>query len=66
MIGLFNICGTIAAGALGQQYQKKYLLAQIYLGRTVISAAFIIAPMTPASVLIFSVLMGRSGSPPCR
>ena len=58
MIGLFNIGGTIAAGALGQHYQKKYLLAQIYLGRTVIAAAFIMAPMTPASVLIFSVLMG--------
>ena len=58
VIGLFNIGGTIAAGALGQHYQKKYLLAQIYVGRTVIAAAFIMAPMTPASVLIFSVLMG--------
>jgi len=58
VIGLANICGTIAAGALGQRYRKKYLLAQIYLARTVVSAAFILAPMTPASVLVFSVLMG--------
>jgi MFS family permease len=58
VIGLFNIGGTIAAGALGNRYQKKYLLAQIYLGRTVVAAAFILAPMTPASVLVFSVLMG--------
>ena len=58
VIGFFNIGGTIAAGALGNRYQKKYLLAQIYLGRTVVAAAFIMAPMTPASVLVFSVLMG--------
>jgi len=58
VIGLANIAGTIAAGALGSRYRKKYLLAQIYLGRTVVSAAFILAPMTPASVLVFSVLMG--------
>ena len=58
VIGLANIGGTIAAGALGQHYQKKYLLAQIYLARTVVAAAFILAPITPASVLVFSVLMG--------
>ncbi len=58
VIGVANIGGTVLAGALGQRYRKKYLLAQVYLGRTVISAAFILAPMTPASVLIFSALMG--------
>ena len=30
LIGLFNIGGTLLAGALGQRYQKKNLLAQIY------------------------------------
>jgi predicted MFS family arabinose efflux permease len=58
VIGLANIGGTLAAGALGQHFRKKYLLAQIYLARTVIAAAFILAPMTPASVLLFSLLMG--------
>jgi predicted MFS family arabinose efflux permease len=58
VIGVFNIGGTIAAGALGQHYRKKYLLANIYLGRTIVAAAFILAPMTPGSVLLFSVLMG--------
>ena len=58
VIGLANICGTLAAGALGAHFRKKYLLAQIYVARTVVSAAFILAPMTPASVLVFSVLMG--------
>jgi predicted MFS family arabinose efflux permease len=58
VIGLANIGGTLAAGALGQRYRKKYLLAQVYVARTVVAAAFILAPMTPASVLIFSMLMG--------
>jgi MFS family permease len=58
LIGLFNIGGTLLAGALGQRYQKKNLLAQVYLGRTIVAAAFILAPVTPASVLLFSVLMG--------
>ncbi|MFO1142484.1 MAG: MFS transporter [Amaricoccus sp.] len=58
LIGLFNIGGTLLAGALGQRYRKKNLLAQIYVGRTVVAAAFILAPMTPGSVILFSVLMG--------
>ncbi len=58
LIGLANIGGTLLAGALGQRYSKKYLLAQIYLGRTVVAAAFILAPMTPASVMLFSLIMG--------
>ncbi|MCY6383692.1 MFS transporter [Hoeflea prorocentri] len=58
VIGLANIFGTIAAGWLGQTYSRKYLLAAIYLARTVVAATFIIFPITPASVLIFSGIMG--------
>ena len=58
IIGVFNIFGTISAGVLGNRFQKKYLLAFIYAGRTLISAWFILVPMTPFSVLVFSVVMG--------
>ncbi len=58
LIGLANIAGTLTAGWLGNRYSKKYLLAGIYLGRTFIAAAFIMVPMTPATVLLFSVSMG--------
>lgn len=58
VIGVFNIIGTITAGALGNVYRKKYLLAGIYAGRTLIAAWFIIVPMTPVTVLVFSVVMG--------
>jgi MFS family permease len=58
LIGLANIAGTIFAGWLGNRFSKKYLLATIYALRTVIAAAFILTPMTPATVLIFSISMG--------
>ena len=58
LIGLANIAGTLAAGWAGKRYSKKYLLAGIYMGRTVIAAAFILTPMTPGTVLLFSAAMG--------
>ncbi|UYV37864.1 MFS transporter [Rhodobacteraceae bacterium D3-12] len=58
LIGLANIAGTLTAGWLGNRYSKKYLLAGIYTGRTLIAAAFILVPMTPLTVLLFSVSMG--------
>lgn len=58
LIGLANIAGTLTAGWLGKRFTKKYLLAAIYSGRTVVAAWFILVPMTPATVLVFSVLMG--------
>ena len=58
LIGLFNILGTLTAGWLGKRYTKKYLLAGIYTLRTFVAAAFILAPITPVSVLLFSAAMG--------
>jgi len=58
VIGLANILGSITSGWLGKRYTKKYLLAGIYVGRTVAAALFILLPMTPGSVLLFSLVMG--------
>lgn len=58
MIGLANILGTLTAGYLGKRYPKKYLLAAIYTGRTIIGALFIMFPITPMTVIIFSFSMG--------
>lgn len=58
VIGMFNIVGTVTAGWLGKRYPKKYLLTGIYVGRTVAAAAFILMPVTPTSVLVFSAVMG--------
>jgi len=58
LIGLANIGGTLMAGWLGNRYSKKYLLAGIYTARTFVAAAFILTPITPGTVLLFSVAMG--------
>ena len=58
LIGLFNIIGSIAAGAMGKNYSKKYLLSIIYTGRTIAAITFIMLPITPTSVVIFSIVMG--------
>lgn len=57
-IGLFNIAGSLASGWLGKKYQKKLLLFWVYVGRTLASVAFIVMPITPVSVLVFSAVMG--------
>ncbi|MCP5037149.1 MAG: MFS transporter [Rhodobacteraceae bacterium] len=58
LIGLANIAGTLLAGWLGNRYSKKYLLAAIYTGRTIVAALFILLPITPTSVIVFSLTMG--------
>ncbi len=58
LIGLTNIAGTILAGWLGNKFPRKYLLAWIYVGRTLAAAAFIVIPMTPLTVIVFSLVMG--------
>ncbi len=58
LIGLANIAGTLTAGWLGNRYSKKYLLAGIYTGRTIVAAIFIMMPITPTSVIVFSIVMG--------
>ena len=58
LIGFANIGGTIAAGFLGKTYLKKDLLAYLYTGRTIVAALFIMLPMTPLTVVTFSLTMG--------
>jgi MFS family permease len=58
VIGLANVVGTLGAAWAGSRWSRKYLLAGIYTARTVVAAAFILAPITPGSVLLFSLLMG--------
>ena len=58
LIGLFNVFGTYAAGVLGQRMPKKNILVFIYFARAVVITIFIAAPLTPASVYIFSSVMG--------
>ena len=58
LIGLANIGGTLLAGWAGNHFPKKYLLAAVYTGRTIAAAAFILFPITPLTVILFSLVMG--------
>jgi len=58
LIGLFNVFGTYAAGALGQRMQKKNILVFIYFARSVAISLFLLAPLTPISVYLFASVMG--------
>jgi len=58
LIGLFNVFGTYAAGSLGQRFPKRYILSFIYAARSVAIVAFISLPISPATVYVFSAVMG--------
>lgn len=58
LIGLFNVFGTYAAGALGARLAKRKLLAGIYLGRALAIALFLLAPLSPLSVYVFAAVIG--------
>lgn len=58
LIGFFNIIGSLAAGFIGQRYSKPYFLAYIYIARSVAVSAFILLPKSPASVIVFAIVMG--------
>jgi MFS family permease len=58
LVGAANIAGTLFAGWLGGRVQKKYVLVGIYTLRTLFAAVFIMLPITPLSVVVFSITMG--------
>jgi MFS family permease len=58
LIGLFNVGGSIAAGYLGQRQRKKYLLSGIYFFRSLVILAFVLAPVSPTSALVFASAIG--------
>lgn len=58
LIGLFNVIGTYAAGALGQRLAKRHILSAIYALRAVAIVAFLLVPLSPPSVYVFASTMG--------
>jgi predicted MFS family arabinose efflux permease len=58
LVGLFNVIGSYTAGMLGGRFSKKYCLSILYAARSVLILVFIMVPLTIASALIFSAIMG--------
>jgi MFS family permease len=58
MVGLFNIAGSILWSSMAGRYQRKNLLSLLYLLRSVVFLAFVLAPLSAASILIFAAALG--------
>ncbi|MGA0882552.1 MAG: MFS transporter, partial [Burkholderiaceae bacterium] len=58
LIGLFNVIGGYASGVLAGRYSRRALLSWIYALRAVVTAAFLLLPMTPVTALLFGASMG--------
>ncbi|MGO4704670.1 MFS transporter [Microvirga sp. 2MCAF38] len=58
VIGLANAFGSLSSGWLSTRMSKRWLLAWIYLGRSVAIAVFILLPATPFTSIAFGVSIG--------
>ncbi|MGF9756954.1 MFS transporter [Microvirga sp. 0TCS3.31] len=58
VIGLANAVGSLGSGWLSTRMSKRWLLAWIYLGRSVAIAAFILVPATPVTSILFGISIG--------
>ena len=58
IVGLVNIAGSFASGAVGQRFSKKLSLSFIYFGRAVVIAAMLVAPATELTIYLFAAAMG--------
>lgn len=58
LIGLFNIAGSLTAGALGGKYSKSKLLSIIYASRALVIAGFVLIPSSATTTLVFGGLIG--------
>lgn len=58
LIGLFNVAGSLVAGALGQRVRMKWILAAMYASRAVMIALYLMAPPTPLTFYVFAAALG--------
>jgi MFS family permease len=58
LIGLFNIAGSLSAGALGQRMRMKTVLAAVYALRALFIALFLLLPRTAWTFYLFAAALG--------
>ena len=58
LIGLFNVAGSLTAGALGQRYRMKWILAAMYASRALMIAIYLVSPPTPLTFYVFAAALG--------
>src|SRR4030095_14963108 len=55
VIGLANAVGSLGSGWLSTRMSKRWLLAWIYLARSVVILAFILLPASPLTAITFGI-----------
>lgn len=60
IIGLTNIAGSLAAGALGSRVRMKYILFWMYASRAMAILAYLAAPKEPWTFYVFSAVLGAT------
>jgi predicted MFS family arabinose efflux permease len=58
LIGLFNIAGSFASGWAIGRWRMKSVLSLLYASRAIAVLAFVLAPKTTATFLVFAVVLG--------
>ncbi|SKC77470.1 MFS transporter [Pseudoxanthomonas indica] len=58
LIGLFNVAGSLVAGALGQRYRMKWILAVMYASRAVMIVIYLLSPPSPITFYLFAAALG--------
>jgi len=58
IIGLANIVGSLLAGAAVSRHRSKHVLAAMYASRTVLIAAYLMAPKTELTFYLFAFGLG--------
>jgi predicted MFS family arabinose efflux permease len=58
LIGLANIAGSLIAGACTQRFRSKYILAAMYVSRTLLIGWYLAAPKTRWTFYCFAVGLG--------
>ena len=60
IIGLTNIGGSLAAGALGSRVRMKYILFWMYASRAVAILVYLAAPKEPWTFYLFAAVLGAT------
>jgi len=58
VIGIGNIAGTYLFGQLGGRFDKRHLLVFLYATRAFIFLGIVLLPMSYASLIVYSALLG--------
>lgn len=58
VIGVANIIGSLAAGALGNHVRMKYILFWMYASRAIAIGLYLLAPKTPLTFYLFAAVLG--------